>query len=183
MYTAPMSQILHTHLKFAEPEHASALSKLFAASWRSTYRGIIPYQELEAIIKRRNTNWWSRALSSDKNQILIFFDNAIIGYSGIGQTRDLPTQTPATQTGKPSGEIIELYLEPDYQGLGFGRKLFTATYHELRKRHMQELIVWALSENTNACEFYHHLGGVICAHTEQCFGSTKLKKTGFRWSL
>ena len=178
-----MSQKLHTQLKFAEPEHASALSKLFAASWRGAYRGIIPYQELEAIIKRRNTNWWAKALSSDNNQILIVFDNAIIGYAGIGPLRNVPTQTPATPIRKPVGEIIELYLEPDYQGLGFGRKLFTAAFCELRKRHMQELIVWALCENTNACEFYRHLEGEICAHSEQRFGSTKLKKIAFKWSL
>ena len=52
----------------------------------------------------------------------------IAGYVSYGRCRD--RSLPA------DGEIDELYLAPEYQGLGFGRRLFKAVRNDLTDREM-----------------------------------------------
>ena len=178
-----MPQKLLTRLKYAQPKDAHVLSELFSTSWRGAYRGIIPHKQLEAIINYRNTKWWAKTLAGTHNLIIITFDETVIGYANFGQLRNLPPVNLHIPPGNHTGEIMELYLSPDYQGLGFGRQLFIAACTELRKRKMQKLLVWALSKNNIACDFYTQLGGKKCAQTEERFGTAMLKKTGFLWTF
>ncbi len=80
------------------------------------------------------------------------------------------------------GEIYELYLRPEYQGLGFGRRLFTAARRDLAQSAMKSLIVWALSENDSALEFYRALGGKAVARSSEKFGTRVLDKVAFGWN-
>ena len=48
------------------------------------------------------------------------------------------------------GEIYELYLRPEFQGLGFGHKLFAAVRRDLVQSGLQSMVVWALSDNARA---------------------------------
>ena len=79
------------------------------------------------------------------------------------------------------GEIYELYLRPEFQGLGFGRRLFTAARRDLAQSALKSLIVWALSENDNAVEFYRALGGKAVARSSEKFGTRVLDKVAFGW--
>ena len=63
------------------------------------------------------------------------------------------------QRGPYQGEIYELYLDPIYQGLGLGEHLFEGCRHTLDMRKLNGLIVWALLDNTAACDFYWRRGG------------------------
>jgi len=172
-----MPEKLHTRYRYAKREDAGAIAELFATSWKNAYCGIIPYQQLNATIHRRDENWWKTALSKDRNPILMMVDDQIIGYATICKARDISS----THLSQHVGEITELYLDPDYQGVGFGRQLFSAAWSELKKSNLNELIVWALSDNNKACDFYENLGGQKFAKAHDQFGKTRLEKTAFKW--
>src|SRR5918996_606118 len=53
----------------------------------------------------------------------------------------------------PSGEIYEIYLRPECQGVGFGRRLFRAARDRLGAAGLRRLLVWALADNAAACRF------------------------------
>ncbi len=80
------------------------------------------------------------------------------------------------------GEIYELYLRPEYQGLGFGRRLFTSAQRDLAQSGLKSLVVWALSENNPAVEFYRALGGKTVARSSERFGERSLDKVAFAWN-
>lgn len=177
MYIKTMTSKLATKIRYAKQRDAQALAHVFSRSWHQAYRGIIPYKTLEETISKRNKNWWERALSQRAKPIVMVFDGTLIGYATSGPAR----------IGKPPfcgdtcGEIYELYLIPDYQGLGFGTKLFAAVRKELKKKRLNSLVVWALDENIIACEFYESLGGRPKLRAIETFGESMLLRTGFYW--
>ena len=66
--------------------------------------------------------------------------------------------------------------------MGFGRRLFTAARRDLAQSGLKSLIVWALSENENAVEFYRALGGKAVARSSEKFGTRVLDKVAFGWN-
>ena len=157
----------------AHRENAECLASIHEDAWRSTYQGLIPHLQLARMIARRGPGWWQNCLQRDALILLLEFDNKICGYANLGRNR-----APRLPYG---GEILELYLKPVYQGLGFGRQLFQAARETLSDKGMHGLIVWALEENHQACNFYMHMGGVPVTKKEECFGDRRLIKIGFGW--
>ena len=80
------------------------------------------------------------------------------------------------------GELYELYLRPEFQGLGFGRRLFSAARRDLAQSGLRSTVVWALSDNETALDFYRHLGGRMVARSSERFGNKTLDKVAFAWS-
>jgi len=60
-----------------------------------------------------------------------------------------------------SGEIFELYLAPEYQGMGLGRRMFQAARGDLSAHGYHSFVVWALAGNERAVVFYEKLGGSV----------------------
>ena len=90
--------------------------------------------------------------SWDGSSSRLDFDHQIVGYATYGRNR-VPSMPY-------SGEIFEIYLMPEYQGLGFGRRLFNAARRELAEHGYLSTIVWALADNDKAPGFYQRLGGL-----------------------
>jgi ribosomal protein S18 acetylase RimI-like enzyme len=80
------------------------------------------------------------------------------------------------------GEIYELYLRPEFQGLGFGRRLFTSARRDLLQSGLKSMVIWALSDNDPATEFYRALGGRMVARSSEKFGAKSLDKVAFAWT-
>ena len=154
------------------PADARALATVFAHSWEQAYLGIIPRLHLQSIIAKRGLNWWRRALRHAEGTMIIEVNGTVAGYATSGTSRS---------RGKYQGEIYELYLDPDYQGIGFGERLFEATRHDLDMRQLRGMVVWALLDNTRACDFYWRRGGRPIAESTDRFGRTELPKIAFGW--
>ena len=57
-----------------------------------------------------------------------------------------------------SGEIQMIYITKEYQGKGFGKRLFVKGAERLKKLGFKDFYVGCFNGNENA-RFYHHLGG------------------------
>ena len=77
------------------------------------------------------------------------------------------------------GEIFELYLAPEYQGLGFGERLFRAGRRDLADNGLDTMLVWTLSDNQRAIDFYRRLGGEPVRRASEYFGAEKLGRLAF----
>jgi ribosomal protein S18 acetylase RimI-like enzyme len=151
---------------------AAALSKLFADSWLFAYRGIIPHLHLDGMIRQRTPEWWRSAVRTGDSTLVLELAGKVVGYATFG---------PARQRGPFQGEIYELYLDPHHQGLGLGEHLFEACRHALDMRKLNGLIIWALLDNTPACDFYWRRGGRPVANAFTRVGKAKLEKIAFTW--
>ena len=123
----------------AKAADAAAVASTHDEAWRSAYQGIIPGAELEKLINRRGPQWWDSAIRKGSRVSVLVFGDKVAGYANYGRNR--------ARSLHFEGEIYELYLRPEFQGLGFGRRLFTAARRDLVQSGLKSMVIWALSDN------------------------------------
>jgi GNAT superfamily N-acetyltransferase len=160
-------------IREAKPGDAMDLARIHEETWRSTYQGIIPHLHLERMIARRGPRWWQQSIRRGSGIVIMTFNGQPQGYASFGKARQAPNRS--------TGEIYELYLAPCFQGLGLGKKLFTATRRVLERRGMRHLIIWALADNEKACAFYAQQGGKHVATAPEKYDAVELQKIAFSW--
>lgn len=153
---------------------AADIADVHDQAWLEAYRGIIPGAELEKIVNRRGPRWWQNAIEHGSRLCVLDYDESICGYVSYGRNR--------LAFMPQGGEIFELYLAPEFQGLGFGRKLFNAARHDLRQNGIFEHVVWCLTDNDRAMGFYQHLGGKLVRQADERFGSETRMRSAFTFS-
>lgn len=129
-----------------------AVSKVYEESWKFAYRGIVPQAYLDSISEGQ---WASHIDQTGRKNLVMIQNGVIIGTSGFGRSR------MAEMDG--FGEIISLYILPEYIGKGYGRCLLQAAVGELKKMGFDKIYLWVLEKNQNARFFYEKCGFV---HTE-----------------
>lgn len=160
-------------IRNAAPADADALAALFRESWQQAYRGIIPHLHLERMIRQRTPAWWTKAIKKGDRTLVLELAGQIGGYVTFGKSRwPLPYD----------GEIYELYMAPTHQGVGLGEYLFEGARHAMDAERRSGLLVWALADNTVACDFYRRRGGRPVARTKERMADRSLVKLGFAWS-
>ena len=154
-----MVRVLHS-IRRARTTDAEAIAAVHDAAWREAYLGIIPGKSLETMINRRGPQWWLSAIRRGSRLLVLEFNAEVVGYASIGRNRVAAIPY--------AGEIFELYLAPEYQGVGLGERLFRAAREDLASKGYLSMVVWALSDNERALRFYKRLGGVeVWRATEQ----------------
>jgi ribosomal protein S18 acetylase RimI-like enzyme len=158
----------------AKAGDAPAIAATHDEAWRAAYQGIIPGPELDKLINRPGANWWDTAIRKGSRVAILAFGEQVAGYANYGRNR--------ARSLYYDGEIYELYLRPEFQGLGFGRKLFSSVRRDLAQSDLHSLVIWALSDNEPATGFYRALGGKAVARSSERFGTRVLDKVAFAWA-
>lgn len=169
-----MSHTFTIDIRRAESRDAEAITAVHDAAWRYAYDGMIPAKELARIVARRGPRWWDRAIRRGTAILVIEVGGAICGYATFGPNR--------ARNLVQKGEVYEIYLLPEYQGVGLGTRLFLASRRELSRFGFDSVVVWALAENEHACRFYRNAGGRKVARANERFGDVSLTKVAFAWA-
>ncbi len=162
-----------TKIRPARPEDAPELANVHVSAWRGAYLGVISGLTLERMVARRDPGWWARAIRRRAEILILDFDDVIAGYATLGPSR--------MRTLPYKGEIYEIYLKPEYQGLGLGGHLFKACRGALKRYGLASLAVRVLSDNEPACRFYESLGGDKIAETKEPVGADSLAISIYGW--
>src|SRR5258707_12224020 len=144
-----MSTIL-IEVRRAKPSDAAAIASTHDDAWRTAYQGVIPGPELDKLINRRGPDWWESAIRKGSRIAILVFGDTVAGYANYGRNR--------ARSLYYDGEVYELYLRPEFQGLGFGRKLFSAARRDLVQSGVQSLVGWGLSANAPGGALFLTLG-------------------------
>ena len=147
------------------------IARVHDAAWRDAYRGIIPGRELERMVERRGPAWWRQAIRAGTRLMVLDFADTVAGYASYGRNR-----MPALGYG---GEIFELYLASEYQGVGLGKRMFDAARADLAAHGFPTFVVWALGGNERAIEFYRRRGGTIVRRARERFGEESRERIAF----
>jgi len=157
----------------ATSSDAAGITGVHDLAWRNTYRGIIPGLALEKMIARRGETWWACNIRQGGAVLVLEVCGVVAGYVSVGRSR--------MKRLRYSGEIFELYVHPDYQGLGFGRKLLEAGHALLRRNKLDDIAVRVLTDNERALAFYETCGGKLVARSHETLGESRLGVSVYAW--
>lgn len=159
------------HIK--EYDDKFAISHIYEESWKWAYRDIIPKSYLESIPAGN----WSARLSDFRGKTLVMLeDETYIGTSSCCESR--------LSEFAGFGEIVSIYLLPEYAGMGYGRQLLSAAVNELAGLGYRDIYLWVLEDNHRARDFYQKFGFVLSdEYLDTEIGGKKLRELQYRYHV
>lgn len=145
------------NIRAAIPEDAAGIAHVHVATWRSTYRGLLPDELLANLSEERRADWWrqqAEVARQDRRQgvLLVAVEEGgeVAGFASAGPEREPDSGF--------EGELYAIYLLEEHQGQGIGRRLFELVVDHFRGQGCRSMRVWVLEGNP-AQGFYERLGG------------------------
>jgi ribosomal protein S18 acetylase RimI-like enzyme len=158
----------------ARIDDARAMAQVHVDAWRITYAGIVADAYLANLSYERSQAKWIAYLSDPRT-------HAFVAEAQPGQIVGLASGGP-TQETLPGydGELYVLYVLRAYQGMGYGRLLFSQVARTLASEGYRSLVAWVLKDNP-ACGFYERLGGLLLGEKAVEIGGKPLTDVAYGW--
>ncbi len=154
---------------------AEAIAAIRVDSWRATYPGLVPDRYLIAMSAARDARGWRESLGRPKSDITLVAVTAqgqSVGFASGGPVRRKHLSCDA--------EVYALYVLPDFQDQGWGRRLLLGLFEELSVLGCRSAYLWCLAENPSRF-FYEALGGQRRGERQEVFADTALDEVAFVW--
>lgn len=167
-------------IRRARPEDAPGIARVHVETWHAAYAGLVPDDYLVRMTVSGQTLTWRKVLSRTRTEERVAVAEvpdvngvpAIVGFGSFGRQRSSDLLY--------SGEVFTLYVAPDWQGHGLGRRLLQWMFRGLFERGIPDCVVWVLADNP-ARFFYERMGGHRVAEREEAFAGQRLSETAYAW--
>src|SRR5256885_6197571 len=158
----------------AEGDDAAAIARVHVATWRTTYRGLLPGDFLDSLDEAGYEERWRRTIADQVSGVYVAEDGReVVAFASGGRER-------AGEDGF-GGELYAIYVMRESQGRGHGRALVRAVSSGLLEMGLSDMIVWVLRENNSARRFYERLGGLYVREQPTTIGSASLQEVSYGW--
>lgn len=153
----------------ARPDDLPGLQEVARRTWRATYTGLIPDADIERFLERYyRLEALGRALERlGEGMLVAAVDDQVVGYATCGVNRE------------GTGELFAIYVLPEWQRRGVGRRLWQRAIEHLRSLGLPEMVVWVLAANEPARRFYEHQGAALLGTRAFTVGETPLEEAGY----
>lgn len=135
----------------ASAEDVQIISEITARSWKTAYSGFIQQEYLDSI----ELDFWVGALTTWMQQKNLFIDLALINSKPVGAIIYRKAKWFAFGS---YGEIMSLYLDPDYYHQGIGSALLNHGIEEMKKIKYRGCQLWILKGNDAGISFFKKHG-------------------------
>jgi ribosomal protein S18 acetylase RimI-like enzyme len=165
-----MSEIM---IRPARASDARGIARLDVETWRTTYAGVLPASYLVGLSERRREAGWRAVILREPRdvRIAVDVDGIIRGFGSCGPNRTDPFF---------AGEVFTLYVAPDWQNQGIGKRLLIALFRRLVTAGHRSAIVWVLRDNP-ARFFYERLGARQVSHRPLPVGRMAVEAVAYGW--
>lgn len=142
---------MSVEIKNATTNDSEILSKIHALSWKTAYKGIIPQEYLDELKEDYWENAFQNWIANNMLTVKLLYENELpIGCIAYGKARD--------EKFSYWGEIISIYILPDFWRKGYGQKLLETALNDMKNKGFQNCYLWVLRDNIRAREFYEKYG-------------------------
>jgi len=154
---------------------AEGIARAHTASWRTSYRGILPDAVLERIDVDQRVSSWRRTLQDPSILTLVAYDTThhdIVGLCDAGRTRG---------DSRYAAEVYRIYIEHHAKRYGLGREMFEQVTDWLRSQQLHSLIIWVLDNNHHARRFYEAMGGRAASRMPSAVSGFPVVELSYVW--
>ncbi|MSP67672.1 MAG: GNAT family N-acetyltransferase [Alphaproteobacteria bacterium] len=161
-------------IRTAKTMDAAGIARVHVDTWRTTYAGMLPDRPLLDLSQQRQLRSWLALIRAEPGRQIVAIDGTagVVAFGSCGRARR--SQLPY------DGEVFTLYVLPDYQGQGIGRRLLAGLFGVLAKEGFRSALVWVLAGNP-ARFFYRFMGGSWVAVREESLFGTRVEEHGYGW--
>lgn len=163
-------------IRRARPDDAAAIGAIHRTTWQDSYPGILPAPYLAGLDQRRIGAGYLRSMlrrgGGEATFVACSPDGTAVGFASAGRAR---------RSGIADGEIETLYILPDWQDQGIGRRLMRAAAAHLSVIGCSSAMLWVLSAN-GAGWFYRRLGGRLVGRERISVGGSPVEQTAVLWN-
>lgn len=131
----------------SEKDNLNDVNNVYEQSWKYAYKDIIPQIFLDSIPVGK---WTTSIQAQDRHNLVAVDQDHIIGTLSFCKSR--------WKNYKDYGEIVSLYLLPEYMGKGYGKELLESALNELTTQGFNHILLWVIDENVGARRFYEKQG-------------------------
>jgi len=164
------------NIRKATARDIRSVAKVHAESWRTAYKGIVPDEYLSfAETVDWEEHWSSIEKPEYKTQVFVADSEefGVVGVASAGPER--------TGDNVYAGELYALYLLPNFQGIGLGKRLTITTSKHLVEIGIHSMLVWMFKNNTRARLFYQALGADYIRDKEITVAGGLVTITAYGW--
>jgi ribosomal protein S18 acetylase RimI-like enzyme len=163
----------HITIRSARPEDARGIAKLDVETWRATYAGVLSASYLVGLsTRRRELGWYNVILREPRDvRVAVGDGDTILGFGSCGPNRS---------DRRFAGEVFTLYVAPDWQNQGIGRRLLIALFRRLVGAGRSSAIVWVLRDNPSRF-FYERLGAQQVSRKPLAVGGSAVEAIAYGW--
>jgi len=153
---------------------APGIARVHIASWKTTYKDMIPDTILLNLSHVERMDLWKRNMTKGDQYILVAVNmcGEIVGFAACRRRNDFLPEN--------SGEITSFYLLADYQGIGIGKQLLQRLFKQLIQWGLDNIFVEVLEENAS-CGFYEYFGASLLQSKQILFAGTELVLCVYEW--
>jgi len=170
----------------AQPDDAEAVARVHFEAARLTYRGFLPDEVLADMTYQRRLALWGGLLGGPgkrpKVELALEMDGAgldevvdeVVAFTWWRDVRDAQAAF--------DGEIVALYVLPDRQRQGLGRRLMAHTAERMAAAGLASCYLWVFEEHGAARRFYAALGGRPIDRDWETLGTLRVPRVAYAWN-
>jgi ribosomal protein S18 acetylase RimI-like enzyme len=161
----------------ATVDDAADIARIHVESWRTAYAGIYDEHVLASFPLEKREREWRDTLADDTRASFEFVaedaQGKVFAFISAGSER----------SGDPdfAGQVYAIHVLPAHKGLGIGRSLMSTATKQLVDHGIGSLLVWVLTENHPARNFYEKLGGELARTQKITVGGQTVDEVGYGW--
>lgn len=162
-------------IRAAKLADAEGIARAHTASWRTSYRGLLPDAVLDRIDVDQRTASWRKTLQDRQVLTLVAYGTThqdIVGFCDAGRARG---------EGRYAAEVYRIYLEHHAKRHGLGRAMFEQVTDWLRAQELRSLIIWVLDNNHHARRFYEAMGGRPASRMSSTVSGFPIVELSYVW--
>ena len=158
----------------ASAEECLEVAKVHVRSWKESFAGLVPESVMDGItVEKRTKAFLGRFQSSSyKMYVAEVADQGVIGFADCGEPRH---EITGYQT-----ELYAIFLLPEFQGSGVGRRLFALCVEAVVKSGKSSMYLLAF-ENSPYRSFYDKMGGVVIGKQQVEIEGTMFDAVVYGW--
>jgi len=164
------------NIRLATSNDMKAVSMIYVDTWKTTYIGLVPEAYLAQLSVQEAERKWTQFLADSSQRTFLYVvlneKEKIVGFAA-GQIRTIDEVH--------KGELYALYVLPEAQSLGIGKKLILTVSKHFLKEDIFSMMVWVMKMNRSGRAFYKRLGGSYSDFRLSRFGNVTVEDEAYEW--